>query len=217
MVSRLDAHVGEIVQLLEDLNIDDNTIVFFTSDNGGQGGGKDSGWQAMTDFFQGNGPLRGYKGTFYEGGLRVPLIARWPGRIKRGATSDHICGFWDVLPTLAEIAGVSPPERTDGISFAPTLIGKGAQRRHKGIYWEYPRRGGIGRAARMARWKAIQLRPGGPVELYDLEEDIGETENLAAKRPAVVEKMLAFMDASHTPPRSYPKLIERATVDDYVR
>ena len=105
MISRLDGQVGEMMALLEELGVADNTIVIFTSDNGAQSGGKDQGWTRMTDYFEGNGPLRGYKGSYYEGGLRIPFVARWPGRVEPGTTSDHICGFQDVLPTLCEIAG----------------------------------------------------------------------------------------------------------------
>ena len=218
MISRLDAHVGEVMALLKELGVEKNTVVFFTSDNGAQSGGKDGGWTDMTDFFQGNGPLRGYKGRWYEGGIRVPMIVRWPGRVRPGTTTKHICGFWDVLPTLAEIAGIEAPANVDGISFVPTLTGQVRQKQHEAIYWEYPsRKGGISRAARMGRFKAIQNRPDGPVEIYDLEADIGETKNIASSRPDVVEKITKFMDRSHVKPRDYPQLIDRPTVDDYVR
>ena len=120
------------------------------STNGGQGGARTGSWVDITDFFQGNGPLRGYKGQFYEGGLRVPLIVRWPGKVRPGTISDQICGFWDMLPTLAEIAGAAPPMDIDGVSIVSTLLGRGRQPQHIAIYWEYPRReGGIARAARM--------------------------------------------------------------------
>lgn len=218
MISRLDAQVGQVMALLKKLGIDDNTLVVFSSDNGAQSGGQDAGWTAMTDFFRGNGPLRGYKGQWYEGGIRVPFIARWPGRIQPGTISDHICGFWDVLPTLAEIAGAEPLAKTDGISMVPTLTGQAEQRKHRAIYWEYPATGGgISRAARMGRWKAIQNRPNGPVELYDLEADIGETKNLAGDNSAVVAEMVSFMDQAHQPLRDFPKQMDRTTVDDYVR
>jgi arylsulfatase A-like enzyme len=163
--------------------------------------------------------LRGYKGQFYEGGIRVPFIARWPGHIKPGSTSDHICGFWDVMPTLAEIAGAPAPDKTDGISIVPTLTAQGEQKQHQAIYWEYPVRRGneISRAARMGRWKAVQNRPQGPIELFDLQTDIGEAKDLAQSHPEVLQQIVAIMDAAHVPPRAYPKATVQPTVDDYVR
>ncbi|MBW3541910.1 MAG: arylsulfatase [Planctomycetes bacterium] len=217
MISRLDRQVGGVLALVKELGIDDNTLIIFTSDNGAQNGGKDAGWTAMTDFFEGNGPLRGYKGTFYEGGLRVPFIARWPGRIEPGTLTDHIAAFQDVLPTLAELAGVEPPENIDGLSLVPTLLARGEQREHDGLYWEYARSGGLSRAARIGRWKAVQNGPRSPVELYDLETDISESTNVAAKHPEIVERLTKFMDAAHEPPRDFPPRIERPTIKDYVR
>ncbi len=217
MVSCLDAYVGDVRTLLDELGIADNTVLFFTSDNGAQGGGKDNAWGRMTDFFSGNGPLRDYKGSFYEGGLRVPFVAYWPGRTSPGSVSDHVCGFQDVLPTLCEVAGVDVPEHVDGQSLVPTLTGRGTQRQHEGLYWEYARGEGIGRAARQGRWKAIQSRPGGPVELYDLEQDPGETTDVAAQHPAELRTLVQFMDNNHTPQRTYPALLERPTINDYVR
>ena len=218
MISRLDSHVGEIMRLLKQLELDENTIVIFTSDNGGQNGGKDKGWTAMTDFFEGNGPLRGYKGSYYEGGIRVPLIARWPGKISAGAVSDHICGFWDVLPTLSELAGAEIPEKTDGISLVPTLIQQGEQSLHEAIYWEYTStEPWKSRAARMGRYKAVQNRPQSKIELYDLETDIGEQNNLAKQHPEIVAKLERFMDEQREPLREYPKLIDRPNVSNFVR
>lgn len=218
MVSRMDRDVGEILRLLDELGIADNTLVFFTSDNGGQNGGKDNGWTQMTDYFKGNGPLRGYKGTFYEGGIRVPLIARWPKKIQAGAVTDHMCGFQDVLPTLAEIAGGKPPQPLDGISFAPTLLGKkDEQKQHEHLYWEYPRGNRRQQALRAGNWKAVQGRPNGPVELYDLATDIGEQNNLAKQHPDIVEKLIAIMDREHRPLRDYPPAPGRTGVKDYVR
>ena len=217
MVSRLDAYVGEIRVLLEDLEIADNTLIIFTSDNGGQGGGKENAWTRMTDFFDGNRPLRGYKGTFYEGGLRVPFIVHWPGKILPGRKSDHIIGFQDMLPTLCDVAGIAVPELTDGISIIPTLTGGKEQIEHRGLYWEYRRGDSIGRAARMGRWKAIQANPGGPFELYDLAADVGESTNLAERHPALVREIVAYMDGCRVDQREYPEVVERPTIDDYVR
>jgi arylsulfatase A-like enzyme len=217
MVSRLDAYVGEIRSLLTELDLAENTVVLFSSDNGGQGGGQDRAWSRMTDFFEGNGPLRDYKGSFYEGGLRVPLLVFWPGRTTAGSLSDHVCGFQDVLPTLCEIAGVPQPAVTDGISLVPTLTGQGEQVVHRGLYWEYRRNDGIGRAARMGPWKAVQPSPRGAVELYHLGDDIGETTDLASRYPAIVRELTAFMDGSHVDQRDYPSTGNRTTIADYVR
>lgn len=213
MVSRLDRYVGEVLALLDELQLADRTVVVFTSDNGAQGSG---GWQQMNEFFGSTGGLRGYKGSFYEGGLRVPFLVRWPGRTSPGSTSDHVIGFQDVLPTLCEIAGAAPPREIDGISFVPALSGSDPQADHIGLYWEYPARNGeIGRAARMGRWKAVQAA-GREVELYDLAGDPAETANVAAEHPAVVREIVSFMDGAHVPLRDYPPGPEIG-VKDYVR
>ncbi|MBW3600689.1 MAG: arylsulfatase [Planctomycetes bacterium] len=217
MISRLDAQVGEVMALLEELGVADNTLVIFSSDNGAQSGGKDAGWTAMTDFFRGNGDLRGYKGQFYEGGIRVPLIVRWPGRVEPGSTSDHVCAFWDILPTLAEVAGARPPENIDGLSLVPTLTGSGEQPEHEYLYWEYARGGGLTRAIRRGPWKAIQNRPGGEVELYNLKHDPSETTDVSAKHPDRVERLIQQMNDAHRPPHDYPPTGPRTGIADYVR
>jgi len=203
MVSRLDREVGRIVDLLEELDLDDRTIVFFTSDNGGQGsGGPDA------EFFEANGPLRGYKGMMYEGGLRVPMIVRWPGRIEAGAVRDHPWYFADVLPTLAELAGVDPPA-VDGISVVPTLLGKPGQKNHEFMYWERsgfdPQTGllrpkTLVQAVRMGDWKGIRQRPGAPLELYDLSADVGEMTDVSGRHPEVVARIEQIMASAHEPP-----------------
>lgn len=217
MISRLDAYVGEVRSLLEELEIADNTLIIFTSDNGAQSGGKDGGWTKMTDFFESNGPFRGYKGSLYEGGIRVPFIVYWPGRTPAGTVSDHICGFQDVLPTLCEVAGAEIPQATDGISLVPTLTGQGRQVAHRGLYWESRRRKDLSRAARMGRWKAVQVTADAPIELYDLSEDVSESTNVAAMHPAIVREMAAFMDGSHAPEREYPAAQFRPRMGDFVR
>ncbi|MHC4444962.1 MAG: arylsulfatase [Planctomycetota bacterium] len=217
MVSRMDGHVGEIVALLKELGIHDNTVVFFTSDNGGQG----HNWKGMTDYFKGNAPLRGYKGSFYEGGIRVPMVVCWPGRIKPGSKTDHICGFWDVMPTLADLAGVEPPENIDGISFLPTLLNRGDQQEHEHLYWELVhvlRNGKYERvcALRMGDWKVVQPRRGKPFELYNLAEDISETTDLAGRRPAIMAKIKDYLKTARTDNRNY--MITRfPKAKDYVR
>ncbi len=216
MVSRLDRYVGDVMALLEELKISDNTIVIFTSDNGGHNGGRDGGWTKMTDFFQGNGPFRGYKGTFYEGGLRVPFVVRWPAHVQPGSESPLIIGFQDLLPTFCEVAGIAVPTGIDGISFVPTLTAQGEQRRHDGLYWEYAAKEGINRAARMGDWKIIQTNGGRKTELYNLATDPGETTNAAQGHPQLVAKLTEFLDRSHTPPRPLPGPAVMTGVRDYV-
>lgn len=216
MISRMDGHVGEIMALLEELEIDDNTLVIFTSDNGGQSGGKDQGWTKMTDYFQANGLLRGYKGQFYEGGIRVPMVARLPGVIEAGTTSDHLCGFFDVLPTLAEVGGGDSPKEIDGISIWPTLSGQGTQEIHEALYWEYPRRDDLQRAARAGKWKIVQMSREDPAELFDLEADPSEKNNIAGDHPDVVERLTRFMDDAHESPRDYPAIEMKNSIDKYI-
>lgn len=216
MVSRMDANIGEILSYLDEQGLSENTLILFTSDNGGQNGGADNGWTKMTDYFHMNGSLRGYKGMFYEGGIRVPLVARWPKRVAGGQTSEHVLAFWDMMPTLCEAASVKAPENIDGISFLPALTGKGTQPSHDGLYWEYVRKNGIGRAARMGDWKAVQANPEGPVELYDLHSDVSESKNVAANHPEVVARLTRFMDESHVDQAPFPGEGIKTGVKDYV-
>jgi arylsulfatase A-like enzyme len=213
MISRLDRHVGEVLNLLTELGIEDNTLVIFTSDNGAQGGA----WDPLLKFFTGAGSLRGHKGQFHEGGIRVPLIARWPSHIQADSTSDHVCAFWDVLPTLAEVAGVTPPADIDGISFLPTLTGKGEQREHESLYWEYPRGGRLDRAIRSGRHKMLVHARRSAIELYDLQADPGETTNVAPQHSELTQKLFEMMKQSHRPEREHPPEVKPPTVADYVR
>ncbi|MHC4253705.1 MAG: arylsulfatase, partial [Planctomycetota bacterium] len=135
MVTHMDRGVGEIMALLGELGLDDDTLVVFASDNGptyGRLGGSDS------EFFESAGGFRGLKGSVYEGGIRVPMVARWPGRIAPGAVTSHVSAFWDVMPTLSDVAGAPVPEGLDGVSFLPTLLGTEGQRAHDYLYWEFP-------------------------------------------------------------------------------
>jgi len=196
MVTRLDLHVGQILDKLKQLGLDRKTLVMFTSDNGPHGEGG-----ANPKYFNSNGGLRGMKRDLYEGGIRVPMIARWPGRIKAGSGSEHISAFWDVMPTLAEIAGAEAPSNIDGISFVPTLLGrKGKQKEHDYLYWEFHERGGK-QAVRKGKWKAIRLQvkrdPNGPIELYDLKKDPREKNNIASEHPDIVDKMAQVMKEAH--------------------
>lgn len=192
MIHRLDDTVGQIMAKLKHLGLDDNTIVMFSSDNG-----PDSISGHKTSFFNSKGSLRGEKGQFYEGGIRAPLIARWPGRIQPGTTCDHICALWDFLPTAGGIAGFAPPPGIDGLSFLPALLGK-PQPRHEYLYWETPD-GGSPRAARMGEWKALRKGEKAPIELYNLESDPNETQDVAAGNPRIVARFEEIMRAAHTP------------------
>lgn len=199
MVSYLDEQVGLLVQQLKELDLYNNTLIIFTSDNGPTfNGGTDSKW------FDSGGPLqekfgRG-KAFTYEGGIRVPMIASWPGHIEPGSESDHISAFWDMMPTICEIAGVDAPVDTDGISFLPELTRK-KQPKHQFLYWEFPASGGQ-QAVRMGKWKAIRkeiLKGNMELELYDLESDIKEKNNIAANYPEIVKQMEQVMKQEHKP------------------
>lgn len=196
MITRMDRDIGRLIRKLKELNIDKNTLVIFTSDNGPHGeGGADS------NFFNSNGPLRGQKRDIYEGGIRVPMIARWPGKIKAGAESNHVSAFWDFLPTACEAAGGAAPKSTDGVSFLPELTGK-AQKAHDHLYWEFFEQGGR-QAIRKGRWKAVKNKmsgnPEAPVELYDLSSDLGEERNLASDYPDIARELAALMQSSRRP------------------
>jgi len=214
MVSRLDRQVGEVMHLLDELKLQDDTLLIFTSDNGPQGGRP---WNVLVDFFDGNGPLRGSKGDFYEGGLRVPFIARWPGKIKRGAVSDQPAAFWDMLPTLAQVAGVASPAGIDSVSVLPTLMGRGHQQQHEYLYWEYPYANGMGQACRSGDWKAVLPRPGAPLELYHLKTDPTEAKDVSAANPDEVGRFRERMKAAHSPERDYPPDVPAPAVRDFVR
>lgn len=216
MISRLDRGVGEVLALLKELGLEGDTLVLFSSDNGAQG----NSWQPLVDFFKGNGELRGTKGTFYEGGIRVPLLARWPGKVKAGAVSDHATAHWDFLPTAAEVAGIAPPGEIDGISLLPTLLGKGEQRRHEFLYWEYPdpRRvqAALWNDSSGALWKAVQPRANAAFELYNLKDDPSERTNLADRHPEILKRLVERLARARTEERVYEQ--KRATgVSDYVR
>ena len=197
MVTILDQQVGDIMNKVDSLGLGENTLIVFTSDNGPhQEGGADPA------YFDSNGPLRGYKRDLYEGGIRVPMIARWPGRISAGSESNHVSAFWDVFSTLADVAGQTTSGEGDGISLLPTLTGEGEQPQHDYLYWEFHERGGR-LAVRRGDWKAVQYEvldnPDGPIELYDLSVDIGEENDLADQHPEVVADMKAILDTARTP------------------
>ncbi len=206
MISHLDQDVGAIMDLLEELGLEENTLVMFSSDNGTTHLEQEVDYE----FFESVGPLRGLKGSLYEGGIRVPMIARWPGRIEPGSASDHPSAFYDVMPTLAEAVGGQAPEGIDGISFLPTLLGLDDQKEHEFLYWEFTGYGGQ-QALRMGDWKAVRQNMLGEdnedplrIELYNLREDIGESRDLAADHPDIVDRMRKIMEAEHVPSPVFP-------------
>lgn len=203
MVTRMDSDIGRLMVLLKELEIDDNTLVIFTSDNGPhREGGNDPEW------FDSNGPLRGIKRDLYEGGIRVPMIARWPGTVPSASESDHISAFWDFLPTAVEVAGGNVPKGLDGISYLPTLTGAtDQQQRHENLYWEFTEKGGR-QGIRAGDWKAVRLNvfdnPNAPVQLFNLAEDLGETKNIAAEYPEIAARLAKAMDEAHETSTLFP-------------
>jgi len=191
MISALDEATGKILQALAGNNLDSNTIVIFTSDNGATFslGGADP------VFFGSNGPLRGGKGSLYEGGIRVPFIAWWPGRIKGGQLCSIPYAFWDIMPTLAQLAHIQAPVKTDGLSFAPVLGGAKNPPLHEFLYWEYSSSGG-NQAIRAGKWKMVRKdlikEPMRISELYDLSVDPGEKINVAGQHPEIIQKMKEY-------------------------
>ncbi len=200
MISYLDNQVGLLVKQLKELGIYDNTLIIFTSDNGPTyNGGTDSPWFNSAGIF--NEEQGWSKGYVHEGGIRVPMVANWPGIIKPGSTSDHISAFWDVLPTLCEIAGVTGPYETDGISFLPVLFGERDQAEHDYLYWEFPAYQGQ-QAVRMDKWKAIRkdiFKGNMEIELYNLEVDPKEENNVADQNPDIVQRAVEAMLEAHIP------------------
>ena len=197
MMTALDHGIGRVLKSLEAHGIDKDTIILLSSDNGPH---KEGGH--MPDYFNSGGGLRGHKRDLYEGGIRCPLLVRWPGKVKAGSTSDHISAHWDLLPTFCELAGTETPQDLDGISFLPTLLGK-PQKQHDYLYWEFFEGGGK-RAVRIGKWKAVQNqvnRKGqdAPIEIYDLEKDRAETSNLAAQNSELITRVRKIFKAAHTP------------------
>ncbi|MBD2756809.1 arylsulfatase [Spirosoma validum] len=198
MITYMDKQVGALMQLLKELKLDENTIVMFSSDNGATFNG---GVEAA--YFNSVGKLRGLKMDVYEGGIREPMLARWPGKIKAGQVTDHVSVQFDLLATLAELVSYKQPVKTDGISFLPTLLGQSvSQKKHAYIYWEYPEKGGQ-LAIRLGNWKAVKtgIRKNrkGPWEVYDLSNDEGETTNVAAQHPDLITQFDAIVAREHIP------------------
>ena len=199
MIARMDRDIGRLVELLDARGLGRRTLVLFTSDNGPpREGGADPA------FFNSAGGLRGIKRDLYEGGIRVPMIAWWPGTVPAGRTSDHPWTHWDVLPTLAEVAGAKAPAGLDGVSVTRVLRG-GTQPAPEFLYWEFHERG-FQQAVRMGKWKAVRLKPGEPLELYDLDADRAEQRNVASAHPEIVARIEDYLktartESAHWPPR----------------
>jgi len=200
MISFLDRQVGRLMELLRQEGLDRNTVVFFTSDNGTTLLKE----QVDAEFFESVGPLRGLKGSLYEGGIRVPMIVRWPGRVRPGSVTDYPAAHYDMLSTLADIAEVGQPPETDGMSLLPVLLSRPAtQQRREYLFWEFAGYGGQ-LAVRMGRWKGVKRglikNPDVPLELYDLETDIGERRNVVAEHPKITARIERIMVEARTRP-----------------
>ncbi|MGE3345157.1 MAG: arylsulfatase [Vicinamibacterales bacterium] len=194
MISRMDRHIGRFFATLKELGLDNDTIVIFTSDNGTTYNGG-----VNAEFFRSVGDFRGLKGSVYEGGIRVPFIARWPGKIAPGTESAHPSAIWDMFPTFTELAGAATPDGLDGLSLVPTLTGVGTQRVHASMYWEYHGLWKGAQAVRLGNWKGVRL--GGhdsadaPIEVYDLAADPSEKNNVADAHPDIVARVRAVMES----------------------
>ncbi len=199
MITYVDHTVRRVLQKLRELGIEKNTLVIFSSDNGSYSEG---GYHYS--MHNSNAPFRGGKRDLYDGGIRVPTIAWWPGTIRAGSFSDHVSAFWDFAPTALELAGKPVPEKMDGISFLPTLLRKtDKQQEHEYLYWEFYEQGGK-KAIRYGEWKGIRLNVKrdrhGPIELYNIVEDPGETTNVADQHLEIVERIASFMEEAHETP-----------------
>jgi arylsulfatase A len=197
MITRLDRDVGRLLSLLKDLHIDGNTIVFFSSDNGPH---REGG--ANPEFFNSNGGLRGIKRDLYEGGIRVPMIVRWPKHIKAGTVSDQVWAHWDFLPTASDLARATAPTNIDGISMLPALTGR-RQPGHDILYWEFHERG-FDQAVRMGNWKAVRHGVAEPLELFNLETDLREENDVARNTPTVVAKIDKYLKTARTESAGWP-------------
>ncbi|MBZ0257983.1 arylsulfatase, partial [bacterium] len=196
MVHRLDRDVGRIVAKIRQLGLSENTLIIFTSDNGGH--------FKTLDQFHSNGALSGAKRDLNEGGIRVPFIAHWPGVVPAGKTSDEIIAFWDMLPTFAELASAKAPSGIDGVSIADVLKGGKLKTPHEYLYWDYGHcRERYDQAIRMGKWKGIRLGKNGQILLYDLENDIGEKNDVAAKHPDTVRKINFAINQAYIPNSKY--------------
>jgi arylsulfatase A-like enzyme len=195
MITRMDDGIGAVMAQLKELALDDRTLVIFTSDNGPH---REGGPNYAPEFFTASGPLRGIKRDLWDGGIRVPFIARWTGKIKAGAASAHVSYFGDFMATFADLAGGKTPPDRDSLSLVPTLLARGAQAKHDFLYWEFYE-GGTSQCVLLGdRWKGLRLKsPAAPIALYDLTADLGEKMDVAAQNPAVVGRIAEIMRTAH--------------------
>lgn len=196
MITRMDRDCGKLLGLLKELKLDEKTLVIFTSDNGAHGIG------GTLKQFKASGDLRGKKRDLYEGGVRVPMIARWPGKIAAGSSSEHVSAFWDWMPTFCELAGAKNPDGCDGFSILPEILGKPQQRNHDSLYWEFYEQGGK-QAVLKGDWKAVRVgvskNRNAPIQLFNLKKDPSEKNDLAREYPEKLQEMVELMKQSHTP------------------
>ena len=204
MITRMDADIGKIMALLKETGIDNNTIVFFCSDNGAA--------QRWDGRFDSSGPLRGHKRDMYEGGIRTPMIVRYPGKVAANTTSELLWYFPDVLPTLADLANVQAPPQIDGVSVLPTLFGEPQDFSDRFLYWEFYEQG-FQQAVRWGKWKGVKLAPGQPWELYDLSADLAEENNLADQHPDIIEHIEEYVQNNRTESPHWPTSTETSTAN----
>ena len=195
MITRMDAHIGYIMKLLKELKIDEKTIVFFCSDNGAA--------NRYEGLFDSSGPLRGRKRDMYEGGLRTPMIVRWPNRVPSNQTNEALWSFTDFLPTAADMANIKPPEKLDGMSVLPTLLGQKQATNKRFLYWEFFE-GGFQQAVRWDKWKFIRREKDELLELYNLDDDVGEENNLAATQSGIITKFQEYLKTARTDSEDWP-------------
>ena len=205
MISTLDADVGRILGYLKESGLDKNTLVIFSSDNGPHKEGVDP------EFFESNGPLKGIKRDLYDGGIRVPMIAWWPGKVESGSTSDFPSAFWDMMATFADLGGATIPEgKTDGISLVPTLLGQSEQENHDYLYWEFKgtRPDHMTQVVRSGDWKLIHFLANDQWELFNVRSDLNEDHDQLSKNPELVKRLKGYMKEAHVTHPTYPLPID---------
>ncbi len=199
MISRMDSDIGRMMARLDELGIADRTMVLFTSDNGPH---REGGYDPTVN--DSNGPLRGIKRDLYEGGIRVPLIVRWPGHAPPSVVSDRVGAFWDLLPTFADLTGAETPPNLDGHSLLDAFQGSSTEPEERTLYWEFHEGYASKQAVRMGRWKGVRLYPSAPIELYDLQEDIGEESDVSGSHPDIVDEIRQYLASARTENEFWP-------------
>ena len=215
MLMSLDKYVGEIVAQVDELGLGENTLIVFTSDNGAHNeGGHDY------RFFHSTGDYRGFKRDLYDGGMHTPMLVRWTGTIPEGSQTNLLSAFWDVMPTICELAGAPIPEQTDGISFAPTLCGKTQEKVHDYLYWEFNERSErvkprheYKQAVVFDNWKVVKYIDADKIEVYQLDKDRSESNDVAKEQPEIIEKALRYMEESHQQNPIFPLTKEERNIN----